>query len=574
MTKMTVLYAVFVALLFLVARTPAHPHRGGERTGRAARRHGDRPRRAAGGRGRSGAAVARRGVGLLAALVEHRRWAARRRLARLRRLVGGHRPGGGQASRRWRASSRRARAPAPRIAGGGIGVLFLVRAVGDTSASVAELALAVRLVDPAACLVGPAVVGAAALRRSRSSDSSRLAQVLRGAPRPGIRDARGPARAGDRITAAGRRHRAEHPAARADARSAGPSRWPSWAWCSASIAPNIGSTCSTPRAARDMMERLGGQGALRGHVDRRRAARWSPWWSPASRSPSSGHGGADEHDGRTEQVLATATSRSRSFAGHPGGRAGRGDLAAARDRVWRSPSAYGTASGDPGGTFGGIVAAALAQAPAVWLVHGDRRGGVLLAEPVGGARLGLPGALPDARPARRAAAAAAVGDRPVAVRARAEDAGRVLRGRPLVLLTASGGGAARAGLAALPDARHRLTRCRTALPISPTRPPCSVRGAWLAVIDDRQAGVESRVDGRLLLTAGRARPHPVGGVRSVAPADRRRGRTPCPVARTGGGGELVGPVRGRHGLPPVVTRRGGDPSVQPGHLRGAGGRRG
>ena len=26
-----------------------------------------------------------------------------------------------------------------------------------------------------------------------------------------------------------------------------------------------------------------------------------------------GHGGADEHDGRTEQVLATATSRSQSF---------------------------------------------------------------------------------------------------------------------------------------------------------------------------------------------------------------------------------------------------------------------
>ena len=26
------------------------------------------------------------------------------------------------------------------------------------------------------------------------------------------------------------------------------------------------------------------------------------------------HGGSDEHDGRTEQVLATATSRSRSFA--------------------------------------------------------------------------------------------------------------------------------------------------------------------------------------------------------------------------------------------------------------------
>ena len=212
-----------------------------------------------------------------------------------------------------------------------------------------------------------------------------------------------------------------------------------------------------------------------------------------------GHGGADEHDGRTEQVLATATSRSTMFAATL--------VVALVGATWlllvsgvAVALGVGTASGDPGGTFGDIVPAALAQAPAVWLVTAiavaayswRSRWAVLgwaflvLFLTLGqlGELLRLPQTVIDLSPYVH------VPKMPV----------ESFAAGPLCPADRSGGGAAGAGLAALPDARHRLTRCRTPLPISPTRPPCSVRGRLARVIDDRQAGVESRVDGRLLLT--------------------------------------------------------------------------
>jgi ABC-2 type transport system permease protein len=77
-----------------------------------------------------------------------------------------------------------------------------------------------------------------------------------------------------------------------------------------------------------------------------------------------GHSAADEHDGRTEQVLATATSRSTSF---------RATLAVALvGATWlllvtglAVAVGYGAAGGD---AIGELVPAAFAQAPAVWLM--------------------------------------------------------------------------------------------------------------------------------------------------------------------------------------------------------------
>jgi ABC-2 type transport system permease protein len=132
-----------------------------------------------------------------------------------------------------------------------------------------------------------------------------------------------------------------------------------------SIAPNIGSMLDSP-AARDLMARLGGQGALE---DSLIAAELSMIAVVVSCFAIAvvGHGGADEHDGRAEQVLATATSRSTLFAATL--------VVALVGASWlllvsgvSVAVGVGTASADPGGAFGDIVPAALAQAPAVWLV--------------------------------------------------------------------------------------------------------------------------------------------------------------------------------------------------------------
>jgi len=80
-----------------------------------------------------------------------------------------------------------------------------------------------------------------------------------------------------------------------------------------------------------------------------------------------GHSATDEHDGRTEQVLATATSRSRAFAATV--------VVALAGATWlllvtgvAVTLGYGVVGGRFGNAFGDLVAAALVQAPAVWVV--------------------------------------------------------------------------------------------------------------------------------------------------------------------------------------------------------------
>jgi ABC-2 type transport system permease protein len=77
-----------------------------------------------------------------------------------------------------------------------------------------------------------------------------------------------------------------------------------------------------------------------------------------------GHGGSDEHDGRTEQVLATATSRARAFLATL--------VAGVVGATWlllvAGVSLALGVGNDTDLSFGRLVGSALAQGPAVWTV--------------------------------------------------------------------------------------------------------------------------------------------------------------------------------------------------------------
>ena len=127
------------------------------------------------------------------------------------------------------------------------------------------------------------------------------------------------------------------------------------------IAPQIGDLLDSP-TARSMMERLGGVGALQETLI---AAELSVAAVVVSCFAIAvvGHGGTDEHDGRTEQVLATATSRSYSFIATL--------LVALVGSTWLlsvTGTAVAVGYGTAGSSVGELVSSALAQAPAVWLV--------------------------------------------------------------------------------------------------------------------------------------------------------------------------------------------------------------
>lgn len=77
-----------------------------------------------------------------------------------------------------------------------------------------------------------------------------------------------------------------------------------------------------------------------------------------------GHGGSDEVDGRTEQVLATATSRARAFLAT----LVVGVLGATWLLVVTGVALAVGVGNDSGQSFGRLVWSALAQAPAVWSV--------------------------------------------------------------------------------------------------------------------------------------------------------------------------------------------------------------
>jgi ABC-2 type transport system permease protein len=113
----------------------------------------------------------------------------------------------------------------------------------------------------------------------------------------------------------------------------------------------------------DMLRRIGGEGALRdtllGAVISVLAIVISCFAIAVV-----GHGGSDEQDGRTEQVLATATSRARAFLATL--------LVGVFGATWLLLVA-GAALAIGVGTnteqsFGRLVGSALAQGPAVWTV--------------------------------------------------------------------------------------------------------------------------------------------------------------------------------------------------------------
>lgn len=113
----------------------------------------------------------------------------------------------------------------------------------------------------------------------------------------------------------------------------------------------------------DMLRRIGGEGALRdtllGAVVSVLAIVISCFAIAVV-----GHGGSDEHDGRTEQVLATATSRARAFLATL--------VVGVAGATWLLLVAgVALAVGVGANTeqsFGRLVASALAQGPAVWTV--------------------------------------------------------------------------------------------------------------------------------------------------------------------------------------------------------------
>ena len=361
MTKLTVLYAVFVAMLLLVL---VRRHTRTEEEGGQAELLGGTVI----GRGAPlAAAVAEAtavsvALGLLAALVD---------VAGGLPLVGSLAFGASWAgvglvatgltavACQVSASSRTCAA----VAAGALGVLFLVRAVGDTSAGwlswLSPFGWSTKLHAWSGTRWWVLLLYVAAAVALVT-----LAQALRGrrdlgdgilATRPG--PTAGSPRLADALALTLRLH--------------GPMVL---TWSVAiglaglvlgSIAPNIGSMLDSP-AARDMIERLGGRGALE---DTLISAELSVVAVIVTCFGIAvvGHGGTEERDGRTEQVLATPTSRSRSFVATL--------TVALAGSAWLLVVAgltmtvgYGTAAGRLGEAWSRVLPAALVQAPAVWLV--------------------------------------------------------------------------------------------------------------------------------------------------------------------------------------------------------------
>lgn len=358
MTKMTVVYAVFVAIMFLVL-VRRHT-RVEEENGQAELVGGT----AVGRDAPLAAAVAEAGLiavllGLLVALVN---------IAGGLSVVGSLAFGGSWAgvglvsagltavACQLSASARTCAA----IAAAGIGVMYAVRAVGDTSVPwlswLSPLGWSTQLraygdtrwwvlllyVALAAVLVGVAQL----LRANRDLGDGLVAA------RPG------PATGSPRLSSA-----------IALSLRVQSSMLTTWTVAVAvmgvvlgAIAPNIGDLLQSP-SARQMMQRLGGAGAIQQTLV---AAELSiaALVVTCYALVVVGHGGADEHDGRTEQVLATATSRSRSFLATL--------IVALVGATWLllvTGLAVTLGYGAAGGTsIGELVPSALAQAPAVWLV--------------------------------------------------------------------------------------------------------------------------------------------------------------------------------------------------------------
>ena len=275
MTKMTVLYAVFVALMFLVV-VRRHT-RSEEESGRAELL--------------GGTAIGR--DALLAAAVRRGRARRARRSACSRRVadIAGGLPVAGSLAfgaswvgdSGWSRSALTARVPASsrraphlrrRSPAAALGGLYVLRAVGDVGAEWLSLALAVRLVHPAAA-PGPTRAGGCCcsyVGLARRPRGGRAACCGPARPRrPGWSPARpGPADGSPRLADA---LRADLAGAPRRCWSAGPWAWPALGLVMGAIAPE------RRRPARH-------RGGPRGHREprRRRRACRTRCWRPCSRS--------------------------------------------------------------------------------------------------------------------------------------------------------------------------------------------------------------------------------------------------------------------------------------------------
>ncbi len=245
------------------------------------------------------------------------------------------------------------------IAAGAVAVLFLLRAVGDTTVGwVSWLSPFgwstqlrawsdprgwVLLLDLAVFVV---LVGAAlALRARRDLGSGLIAE------RPG--PATGSPRLGDALALNLRVHSTSLVVWSVACAVMG--------LLMAAIIPGAQSMLDSA-GLRDYLERLGGVGALQETLVAALVSVLAIIVSCFSVTVVT-HGGVEEHDGRTEEVLATATGRSTTFLAV--------GLVALGGAAWllfvtglgMAVGAVGTAV-----SFGGVLAASLVQIPAVWLV--------------------------------------------------------------------------------------------------------------------------------------------------------------------------------------------------------------
>jgi ABC-2 type transport system permease protein len=133
------------------------------------------------------------------------------------------------------------------------------------------------------------------------------------------------------------------------------------------IAPSVGDLLDT-EAGREVIESIGGVGSLQ---DALVAAVLSIAAVVVTCFAIAvvGHGAGDERDGRTEQVLATAVSRSRTFVATA--------AVSIVGATWLllvtgigAALGLGLQAGDGWAALGRFVGAALGQSPAVWVVAG------------------------------------------------------------------------------------------------------------------------------------------------------------------------------------------------------------
>ncbi len=246
------------------------------------------------------------------------------------------------------------------VAAGAIGVLFALRAVGDTSGATWLSWLSVFgwntqlraygdtrwwVLVLYAAAAGALAAAALGLRRRRDLGSG----VLAARPGPAV----GSPRLADAVGLSLRVHAP---------------MLVGWTIAMAALGLVFGAISPSFDAfdtggVRDLLERLGGAGAFR---DTLLAAVFSVVALAVSCFAVAvvAHSGSDEHDGRTEQVLATATSRGRAFVATV--------LVALAGAVWLlavtgvTMAAGVWADGDH--SFAALVAASLAQAPAVCAV--------------------------------------------------------------------------------------------------------------------------------------------------------------------------------------------------------------